>query len=79
LRDFWITLYKVLVRPGATYASKTWTLTKADERAIGLFERKILKSVFGALQDKGQCRRYNFEVDKLHDEPDLFSYIKLIY
>jgi hypothetical protein len=79
LRDFWITLYKVLVRPVARYASKTWTLTKADERAIGLFERKILKSVFGALQDKGQWRRYNFEVYKLHDEPDLFSYIKLIY
>jgi hypothetical protein len=50
-------LYKVLIRPVATYASETWTLSKADERALGLFERKILRSIFGAVQDKGQWRR----------------------
>jgi tRNA splicing ligase len=56
------TLCEVLVRPVATYTSETWTLTKADERAVGLFERKILRSIFGAAQDKGQWRRiYNFE------------------
>jgi hypothetical protein len=54
-------LYKVVVRPVATYASETWTLTKADERALGLFERKVLRSILGAVQDKGQWRRrYNF-------------------
>jgi hypothetical protein len=50
-------LYKVLIRPLTTYASETWTLTKADERALGLSERKILRSIFGAVQDKGQWRR----------------------
>jgi hypothetical protein len=73
-----MTLYNVLVRPVATYASETWTLTKADERALGLFERKILGSIFGAVQDKGQWRRrYNFELYKLYDEPDLVKYIKI--
>jgi hypothetical protein len=38
----------------ATYASETWPLTKADERALGLSERKILGSIFGDVQDK--CR-----------------------
>jgi hypothetical protein len=53
-------LYKVIVRPVAAYASETWTLTKAGERALELFERKILGSIFGAVQDKGQWRRrYN--------------------
>jgi hypothetical protein len=53
-------LYKVIVRPVATYASETWTLTKAGERALGLFERKILGSIFGAVRDEGQWRRrYN--------------------
>jgi hypothetical protein len=49
-----MTLYKLLIRPVATYASETWTLTMADERALGLFGRKILGSVFGAVRDKGQ-------------------------
>jgi hypothetical protein len=35
----------------ANYASETWILTKADERALGLFERKILRSIFGAVRD----------------------------
>jgi hypothetical protein len=47
-------LYKVLLRPVATYASETWTLTKADERALGLFEIKFLRSILGVVQDKGQ-------------------------
>jgi hypothetical protein len=72
-----MTLYKVLVRPVVTYATETWTLTKADERALGLFERKILRSVFGALRDKGQWRRrYNFELYKLCDGPHLVKYIR---
>jgi hypothetical protein len=75
-----VTLYKVVVRPVTTYASEIWTLTKAkaEERALGLFERKILRSIFGAVQDKGQWRRrYNFELYKLYDKPDLVKYIKL--
>jgi hypothetical protein len=44
-----MTLYKVLVRPIAIYASETWDLTLADERALGLFGRKILRSIFGAV------------------------------
>jgi hypothetical protein len=33
-----MTFYKVLVRPVATYASETWTLTKADEStSLGVF------------------------------------------
>jgi hypothetical protein len=52
-----MTLYKVLVRPVATYASEAWTLTKIDEKTLGLLERKIFRSISGAVQDKGQWRR----------------------
>jgi hypothetical protein len=48
-----VTLYKVLVRPVVTYASETWTLTKTDKRVLGLFERKILRSIFGVVRIKG--------------------------
>jgi hypothetical protein len=73
-----MTLYKVLLRPIATYASETWTLTLADERALDLFEGNILRGIFGAVQDKGQWRRrYNFEIYKLYDEPELVKYINI--
>jgi hypothetical protein len=43
-----------------------------------LFEKKILRSIFGAVEDKGQWRRrYNFELYTLYDEPDFVKYIKI--
>jgi hypothetical protein len=68
----------VLVRPVVTYGSETWTLTKADERSLEIFERKILRCIFGAVQENGQWRRsYNFELYKLYDEPDLTKHIRI--
>jgi hypothetical protein len=56
----------------------SWTLTETDERALGLFERKILRSIFGVVRDEGQLRRrYNFDLYKLYDEPDFVKYIKI--
>jgi sorting nexin-29 len=71
-------LYKVLVRPVVTCGSETWMLTKADERSLGIFERKILRCIFGAVLENGQWRKiYNFELYKLYDEPDLTKYIRI--
>jgi hypothetical protein len=36
-----ILMYKVLIRPVLTYASERWTVSKANERRLGLFERKV--------------------------------------
>jgi hypothetical protein len=61
-----------------TYGSETWILTKAYERSLGIFERKILRCIFGAVQENGQWRRrYNFELYKFYDEPDLTKYIRI--
>ena len=71
-------LYKVFIRPVVTYASETWVLTKEDENALSRFERKILRSIFGAINDRGQWRkRYNSELYELCKEPDLVKYIKI--
>lgn len=40
--------------------------------------KKILRFIFGAVQENGQWRRrFNFELYKLYDEPDVIKYIRI--
>jgi hypothetical protein len=67
-----------LVRSIATYSSEIWTFVRADETTLCLSERNILRSIFGAVQNKGQRRKlHNFELYKLCGEPDLVKYTKI--
>ena len=43
-----ISMYKVLVRPVLKCASEAWTLSKIDEQKLSVFERKVLRCIFGA-------------------------------
>jgi hypothetical protein len=71
-------VYKVLVRPVLTHASEIWTPSKTDERLLSVFERRILRCMFGALQENGVWRkRYNHELYQLFNEPDIVKYIKI--
>ena len=62
-------MYKVLIRPVLTYASETWTLSKTNERRLSLFERKVLRCIFGA-------KKYNYELYEIFNEPNIVNYIK---
>jgi hypothetical protein len=56
-------LYKTLIIPVALYASETWPLTKKNEVAVNTFERKILRKIYGPIQENGIWRkRYNHEL-----------------
>ena len=39
-------IYRTLVRPVVTYGSESWTLTVEEERALAVFERKILRKIY---------------------------------
>jgi hypothetical protein len=43
----------VLVRPVLIYTFETWTLSNTDERLLSVFERRILRRIFGAVQENG--------------------------
>lgn len=48
------TQYKTLVIPVRTYGSKTWILNAKDANPFGVFERRILRAVFGAMQENNE-------------------------
>jgi hypothetical protein len=70
-------MYKVIVGPVLSYASETWPLSRLDERLLSIFERRILRYICGPVEQNGTWRRrYNHDLYKLFNEPDITGYIK---
>jgi hypothetical protein len=46
-RNTKLKIYKTIIRPVVTYSSETWTLTAKDENNLCIFERQILRKIFG--------------------------------
>lgn len=73
-----VLLYKTLLRPVLTYGSETWVLSKKDEHRLLVFERGILRRMFGAVQEDGCWRiRYNHELYNMYSEPNIAKVVKL--
>ena len=60
------------------YGSETWVLSKCDEAILGVFERKILRAIFGPTNDNGEWRiKSNNELYTLYKESGIVTYIKI--
>jgi hypothetical protein len=67
------------VRPVLSYSFETWPLSRSDERLLSIFERGTLRYIFGPVEENGIWRkRYNLELYKLFNEPDIIRFIKVI-
>jgi hypothetical protein len=70
-------IYKTMIRPVVTYSSETWTLTAKDENNLHIFERQILRKMFGPVNTDNMWRTRNImEIDKLIEGADIVRYIK---
>jgi hypothetical protein len=65
-------IYQTITRPVITYLSETWTLPAKDENNVRIFERQILRKIFGAVNVDSIWRiRNNTEIDKLIEGADI--------
>ena len=72
------TLYKTLILPVLLYGAETWTLSLADEHALGVFERKVLRKIYGPRCEAGTWRiRWNHELYELFGDIDICKRIKI--
>jgi len=70
-------IYKTIIRPVVTYSSETWTITTKDENDLRIFERQILRKIFGSVNIDNIWRtRNNMEIDKLAEDADIMRFIK---
>jgi hypothetical protein len=71
-------IYKSLIRPRVTYECEAWTLTNRDEQYLRIFERRILRKIFGPVQNEdGFWRiRMNHELNDLIKNTDIVRFVK---
>ena len=59
-------IYRMMVRPAVTCGSESWTLTVEEERELAVFERKILRKIYGPMKENEIWRiRRNDELEAI--------------
>jgi hypothetical protein len=73
-----IQTYKTIIRPTVTYRSETWVLTASDENQLNIFERKILRKIYGPTQNPdGSWRiKTNEELRHKMKQENIVKFIK---
>ena len=66
-------IYRMLVRPVVTYGSESWTLTMEKVRALAVFERKILRKIYGPVKENKLWRtRRNDELEAIIKKENIY-------
>ena len=73
-----IQIYKTTIRPAVTYGCETWVLTASDEKELYIFERKILRKIYGPTQNPDGTWRIktNDELRHRMKQEDIIKFIK---
>jgi len=72
-----IRLYKTLIRPTVTYGAETWIMTKKEEQALLIFERKIFRRIYGPNYEDGEWKsRMDRKLEELSKGENIVKWIK---
>lgn len=78
-RSIKLRLYKTLIRTVICYGSETWIITEKSANLLDRLERKILRRIFGPVNDRGTWRaRYNHEIYQRYKDTPIVMHIKLM-
>jgi len=70
-------LCRTVIRPIETYASETWLLKETIIQKLLVFEKKILRRVFGPTKENQIWRvKPNEKLDKLIKHKNIINYVK---
>jgi hypothetical protein len=77
-RKYKVIIYKTIINPVLMFGAETWVLSKADELRLGVFERKVLRRMYGLICEGAAWRSsYNEELYHLYDETDLVTTVRI--
>jgi hypothetical protein len=76
-RNIKLKLYLTLIRPIVTYGAETWAATESELQKLLVFERKILRKIYGPFKDQDNWRiRTNSELETLTGGVNIVRCIK---
>ncbi|XP_055371836.1 uncharacterized protein LOC129605867 [Condylostylus longicornis] len=73
-----LSIYRTLIKPVLTYGCECWTLKTSDSNLLSVFERKMLRKIYGPVRNEdGTYRiRNNNELEELIKHQTVIRYIK---
>ncbi|KAL4154176.1 hypothetical protein QTP88_002009 [Uroleucon formosanum] len=72
-------MYLAYLRPIVTYACETWSTTQGDEEKLLVFERKVLRKIYGPARNEltgDYERRKNTNLESLYNKPNVKCFLK---
>jgi len=71
-------LYFLVIRPAVTYVCEAWILKETITNRLMVFERKILRKIFGPTYENGSCRiKTNQQLDKLIKHKNIIKFARV--
>jgi len=74
-----IKIYRTVILPVVLYGCETWSLTLREERRLRVFEKRVLRKVFGPKRNEvtGEWRKlHNEELNDLYSLPNIVRVVK---